>query len=71
MEWHSKRSMRVLFFFGAMFILFGLGGLLMGRTLLGVAFLCIGLAAMVIGMTGIAAHLSVEMNLARKRSRKK
>ncbi|MDD4185060.1 MAG: hypothetical protein PHX75_00235 [Candidatus Methanomethylophilaceae archaeon] len=67
MVWHSKTSMRTLFFLGAMTAFFGLGAIMMDFTLPGAILLCLGAGIVVIGMTGLTTHMKVEMNRSRKR----
>ena len=70
--WYDKRWMKVSFYFGAMFVLIGLGVAYMDRDyrLWGALSMCLGAALMVYGFSGIIIHAYIDQEFRRKKRRR-
>ena len=68
--WYSLRSMRAMFYAGAMLALIGLGIIFWDYRLAGAIILCIGIALSMIGFLGIAVNMAVSHNIAMKNRRR-
>lgn len=69
--WYEKRWMKVLFYFGVMFSFVGIGLTRIdpGLRVFGVVSLCVGIALIIFGFTGIMLNLLVEMKVSERNTR--
>ena len=67
--WYDKRWMRMWFYFGAMFVIIGVGIYCMDREykLAAALTMCLGAALMVFGFTGMKMNILVEQEFKKKR----
>ena len=69
--WYDKRWMRMWFYFGAMFVIVGVGIYVMDHEyrLAAALTMCLGAALMVFGFTGMKMNILVEQEIKKKRRR--